>query len=39
MVAASVDPLDKAKEVADEVNFPIGVGVTKSIADSIGAWW
>ncbi len=39
VVAASVDPLDKAKEVADEVNFPIGVGVTKSIADSVGAWW
>ena len=39
VVAASVDPLDKAKEVADEVNFPIGFGVTKSIADSIGAWW
>ena len=39
MVAASVDPLDKAKEVADEVNFPIGFGVTKAIADSVGAWW
>jgi peroxiredoxin len=39
VVAASVDPLDKAKEVSDEVNFPIGFGVTKSIADSVGAWW
>ena len=39
VVAASVDPLDKAKEVADEVGFPIAYGVTREQADTIGAWW
>ncbi len=39
VVAASVDPLDKAKEVADEVNFPIGHGVTRDIANAMGSWW
>ena len=39
LVAASVDPLDKAKEVAAEVGFPIAYGVTREQADAIGAWW
>ena len=39
VVAASVDPVDKAKEVADEVNFPVGYEVTRDIADSLGSWW
>jgi peroxiredoxin len=39
VVAASVDPLDKAKEVADEVGFPIAYGATRAQADAIGAWW
>jgi len=39
VAAASVDPLDKAKEVADEVNFPVGYGVTKELADTLGSWW
>ncbi len=39
VAAASVDALDKAKEVADEVNFPIGYGVTKELADKLGSWW
>jgi len=39
VVAASVDPLDKAKEVADEVAFPVAYGVTRETADRIGAWW
>lgn len=39
VAAASVDPLDKAKEVADEVNFPVGYGVTKDLADTLGSWW
>lgn len=39
VVAASIDPIDKAKEVADEVNFPVGFGVTREIADKLGAWW
>ena len=37
-VAASVDPLDKAKEVAAEVSYPIGYGLTREQADAIGAW-
>jgi peroxiredoxin len=39
IVAASVDPLDKAKEVAAEVSYSIAYGVTRAIADQIGAWW
>ena len=38
VVAASVDPLDKAKEVAAEVSYPIGYGLTREQADAIGAW-
>ena len=26
-------------QVADEVNFPVGEGVTRDIATAIGAWW
>lgn len=39
VIAASVDPIDKAQEVADEVNFPIAYGVTREIADALGSWW
>lgn len=39
VVAASVDPLDKAKEVAAELTFPVGYGVTRAQADQLGAWW
>ena len=39
VAAASVDPIDKAKEVADEVNFPVGYGVTKDVANALGSWW
>ena len=39
VVAARVDPLDKAKEVADEIGFPVAYGVTRQQADAIGAWW
>ena len=39
VVAASVDPIDKAREVAAEVSFPIGYGVTRDIADRLGSWW
>ena len=39
VVASSVDPLDKAQEVADVVNFPIGYGLTKDTADLLGSWW
>ena len=37
--AASVDPVDKAGEVAAEVSFPVGYGVTRAIADQLGSWW
>lgn len=39
IVAASVDPLDKAKEVAAGVSFPVAYGATRATADLIGAWW
>ncbi len=39
VVCASVDDIDKAKEVADEVSFPVGHGVTRDIADKLGSWW
>ena len=37
--AASVDPVDKAREVAAEVSFPVGYGVTREIAGKLGLWW
>jgi len=39
VAAASVDPIEKAREVADKVNFPIGYGVTWDVADKLGSWW
>jgi peroxiredoxin len=39
IVAASVDPIEKAQEVADEVNFPVAYGVTREQADMLGSWW
>jgi peroxiredoxin len=39
VVVASVDPLDKAKEVAAELPFPVAYGVKREQADQIGAWW
>ena len=39
IVAASVDPLDKAKEVAAGLSFPVGYGVTRAMADRLGSWW
>lgn len=39
IIAASVDPIDKAQEVADEVNFPVGYGVSRDIANALGSWW
>ncbi len=39
IVAASVDPPDKAEEVANEVGFPVGFGVTRDVADKLGSWW
>ena len=39
VVAASVDGPEKAGEVAAEVGFPIGHGVTRETADALGSWW
>ena len=39
LFAASVDPEDKAKIVADEVNFPVGHGVVRAQAELMGSWW
>jgi peroxiredoxin len=39
VVVASVDPLEKAKDVAAELPFPVTYGVTREQADQIGAWW
>jgi peroxiredoxin len=39
VVAASVDDLENAKKIADQNNFPIGYGVTKAMADTLGSWW
>ncbi len=39
IVAASVDPIDKAREVAAELSFPVGYGVTRAMADQLGSWW
>ena len=39
IIAISVDPEDKAQEVADTVSFPVAHGVSREITDSIGSWW
>ena len=39
VVAASVDPIGKAKEVAAALSFPVGYGVTRDQADQLGSWW
>jgi len=39
VIAASVDPIDKAGEVAAEVSFPVAYGVTRETADMLGSWW
>lgn len=39
VVAASIDAADKAQEVADEVSFPVGMEVSREIADALGSWW
>lgn len=40
VIAASVDSLDNAKEVAgDGLSFPMAYGVTRDQAEKFGAWW
>lgn len=37
--AASVDTGDDADALAKDVSFPLAQGVTREIAEQIGAWW
>ena len=37
--AASVDPIDKTGEVAAELSFPVGYGVTRAVAEQLDSWW
>ena len=39
VVAASVDTLEKAREVAADLSFPHAYGVTRETGNLIGAWW
>lgn len=39
VIAASVEPLDKATEMADTLSFPVAHGVTRAQADQLGSWW
>lgn len=39
VVAASVDPIEKAREVAAGFSHPLGYGVTRAMADQLGSWW
>lgn len=39
VICAAVDDPDKAREVRDDVSFPIAHGVTEEQAQAIGAWW
>jgi peroxiredoxin len=36
--AASVDSIDKAKEVASEAYFPVGFGLTREQSEMVGGW-
>ena len=39
IVAASVDTGEDAEKIAARVGFPVLEGVTREMADQIGAWW
>lgn len=39
VAAGSADTEEKAREVADEVSFPVAYGVGRDIAESLGSWW
>lgn len=39
VIAATAEPLEKAREVAGKVAFPVAHGVTRAQAERIGAWW
>lgn len=37
--AASVDDIDNASEIASNLSYPVGYGVTRANADALGSWW
>jgi len=39
VIAASVDALDKATEVAADLSFPLAYGATREVSDKLGTWW
>jgi len=39
VIAATAEPLEKAREVADKISFPVAYGVTRAQADLLGSWW
>ena len=39
VIAASTDGPDKAAEGAAGLSFPLGFGVTRELAESLGSWW
>ena len=39
IIAASADSMVKAKEVAEQLSFPVAYGVTEQQSIELGAWW
>lgn len=41
VIGASVDPEDKTRELASSLSlsYPLTWGVTREVADVVGAWW
>lgn len=39
VLAASVDDVEKAREVAADLWFPVGHSVTRAMAEAMGSWW
>ena len=39
IVAASIDTGENAQKIADTINYPLGVGVTREMAGQLDAWW
>jgi peroxiredoxin len=39
VIAASVDDLEKSQDVQADLSFPVVHGVTRDVADTVGAWW
>ena len=39
VVTASVDPIEKAREVAAALSFPHAYGVTRETGNLLGSWW